>query len=172
MSRQSASKEAKLDGGDGSELVVTSLPLPYERAEDSLPDVMRIVAGIMDELIKSGREMEGGLEALLSIGDEDWIKLAPLLGAALTKLGGALGGGELKRLAPLLLFSTTVVMTLESGDKEVKELAKVADRRDVFDEYPQHYFPILFFAGRVTYARFFPVQGLLNSVKSQMKKTA
>ena len=168
MSRASAGKEWRLDGGDGGELVVSSLPLPYERAEDSLPDVMRIVSAVMDQLFITGSKLEGGIESMLEI--EDMMKLAPLLGSALSTLGGVLGGGELKRLAPLILFSTTVVMTTETGDKETKEMYKVTDRREVFDEYPQHYFPILFFAGRVTYARFFPAKGLVTSAKS--RKTA
>jgi hypothetical protein len=43
------------------------------------------------------------------------------------------------------------------------ELGKDKDRAAVFDEHPEAFVPIVLFAGRVTFARFFPDIGRLVS---------
>lgn len=135
---------------------VTSKPLKYEKAEDLLPEIGQLIAGVFEHGAKSiGMVPEGSIKSL------DVVALASLLGPVLTTVADKLGAGTLKRLAPLLLAETEVILEV-AGSKERLELSKPGDRAKVFDEHPEHYFAILFFAGKVTFARFFPVSALLG----------
>jgi hypothetical protein len=149
---------------DLDEVQVEARPLPFEKAEDSLPDVGVIVSRIAESMSLSlGDE---GVKKLLAV-DVDTITpaqmvalLVPLLPSART-LFEQLDRGMIKRLVPALLFSTTAIAPVgENGAKERLELAKSTDRAKLFDAYPDAYFPILFFAGIVTYKRFFPASVL------------
>ncbi len=146
------SEELKLADG---KVVVTSDKLPYEKAEDILPDIMMLVARVTDRI-------KVILPRLMSLEkDEDIIAVLPLLTPAVVSVAEQMGGGTLKRLVPFILETTTVVMKDERGVPERLELMKAADRAKLFDEYPETYFRILYFAGRVTFGRFFPVRDLI-----------
>jgi len=144
---------------------VESRPLPYERAEDSLPDVGSIITRVAESLSLSLGD--DGMRKLLAV-DLDNLQPAQIVALVLPLLPTArtlfdlFGKDQLKRLAPLLLFSTIAVAPVgENGEKERLELAKAGDRAKLFDAYPDTYFAILFFAGIVTYKRFFPASALL-----------
>jgi hypothetical protein len=126
-------------------LKVTSSPLPFPRSQELLPEVGQLMALVMREL--------GSVNVKLT---DDIMTLAPALGS----LTAHLSGGTLERLAPKLLASTQVIMEDARGEKAVFDLLKEKDRNAVFDEHPEAYFPILIFAGRVTFARFFPASVL------------
>ncbi len=150
MSRDPQTLE--LEGG----LVISSRPLPFERAEDILPEVGQLIALTLDQAA-------GALSALpegTSLKGMDVVTLARLLGPVLVSVADKLGGGTLKKLAPLLLASTEFVMPDAAGVKSNYQLMKAKDRADVFDEHPEAYFPALFFAGKVTFLRFFPGSAL------------
>jgi hypothetical protein len=144
-----APQELELDG-----VAVTSIPLGWEAAEDLLPDVARIVAVIMDRASDVLEKM-GGIDSLKSLRKADVMKFVPVIGPLLSGLADQLGGGTLKRIAPLVLAGTRVVYDDAEGKKIAGELMKKADRIEFFNAHPEAYFPILFFAGKVTYARFF-----------------
>lgn len=137
------------------DLKVMCSPLPYKMAEDYLPDVALIVARVMQRLVELGMSTD-------IKGNEDIVKLAPVLGT----LAEQLGEGRLKKLVQPLLSTTVVTMTTDDGVGDY-HLIKENDRAAVFDEHPEAYFPILFFAGRTTYARFFPGSALRVFAKSQ-----
>ncbi len=134
------------------ELKVTTTPLPFPLAQELLPEIAELL-GLCGKEIFALASKSGGLGRLTQ---SDVGKLAPVLHA----MAGWLGNGRLERLTPKLLASTTVVVKLPNGTKEVKDLLKADDRTYVFDENPEWYLPILFFAGRVTFARFFPASVL------------
>jgi hypothetical protein len=122
---------------------VTSKPLPFEQSEDLIPDVLEIVGTVLSKL---------GTGSISQLFEIDTSRLGEMLvGAAAT-----LGHGRLKRIAPLLLATTSVALPDLTGAIERKELGKSADRLAVFNERPDLYFPILLFAGRVNFTRFFP----------------
>lgn len=135
--------------------------LPYEKAEDSLPDVASFVARALEQI----RDLIPAIAEFSVKGSEDvdmamvW-KLLPLFAPALVKVADQMGNGTLKRLAPLILASTEVRVPDENGKMERLELMKASDRATLFDQHPEAYFPLLFLAGKVTYGRFFPVLGL------------
>lgn len=145
------------------DVAVTCRQLPYQKAEDILPDVLKVVA----TMIQAGIS-EGVLAKLKDIkAREDVVKLLPVLVPLMRTLGDQLGDGKLKQLAPLVLASTTVEMVHpEKGERETFELHKSADRAAVFDEHPDLYLVTLFLAGRVTFSRFFSVRDLLARLKS------
>lgn len=124
-------------------LTVTSRPLTFERAQPLIPKVAQVIAIGIERL---GAVFLKGLKS-----NEDAIKLAPVFRELAEHLDG-----KLEVLAPQILFSTTVVMENIKGEKQVYELGKQKDRSEVFDEHPEIYFQALIFAGRVTFARFFP----------------
>lgn len=134
------------------DLKVTSTPLPFPRAQELLPEIAELLGLAGRELVG----LAGKAGGLSKLGAQDIGKLAPVLHSMATWLGG----GRLERLAPRILAATTVVMKLPNGEKEVKDLLKEADRNFVFDEHPDQFLPILFFAGKVTFARFFPAAAL------------
>lgn len=145
------------------DLLVTSQMLPYESAEDILPDILQIVTRAVDrvraELGPNGMALIGNLDKIKT--EEDLKTILQLMLPAFQSVADNLGNGTLKRLAPLILATTTVVMSDETGSKSKLELVKKADRATVFEAFPNAYFPILFFAGKVTFARFFSVAGLI-----------
>ena len=83
------------------------------------------------------------------------VKILPALGGLAAKLGG----GRLKRLAPQILAGTQVVFENDKGEKERAELGKSEDRSTLFESRPDLYFPCLWYAGKVTFGRFFPALG-------------
>lgn len=127
-------------------LEVTTFPLPFESAQPLIPtigEIISITIGELRPLIQSGQvkltdKLDFGVIA----------SFAPALRAVMQYLGE---NGRLEKLAPKLLATTVVVM---NGERY--ELVKEKERKAVFDDHPDIYFPTLFLAGRVTYARFFP----------------
>jgi hypothetical protein len=101
---------------------------------------------------------DAGLAKFIKLADnaENLMSLLLPLLPTLRTLFEQLGEGRLKKLVPLLLFSTTAVAPNEAGIKENHELGKAADRARLFDLYPESYWPTVIFAGAVTYKRFFP----------------
>lgn len=131
---------------------VTSQPLPFPKAQALLPEVAELIGLIAREagdLIGQGK---------IDIKKEDIAKLIPVLAS----VAAFFGQGRLERLAPRIMAATTVVMPDEGGEMSNYELGKEKDRDYVFDEQPELYFQILFFAGKVTFARFFPVSALVG----------
>jgi hypothetical protein len=137
-------------------LTVSSQPLPFEKAEDILPEIGQLIAMVMERAAGA----LANLPAAVTLKSMDVVTLARLLGPVLASVADKLGGGTLKRLAPLVLASTTVVYTDATGAKAAAAMMKASDRADVFNEHPEAYFPILFFAGKVTFYRFFPGSAL------------
>lgn len=143
---------------DDGQVIVTSEALAYEPAEDLLPDIMGIVTGALDRiapLLASGEIS----------GTDDVIKLAPALGGLVSQLSG----GRLKALVPKILAGTSVVMPGADGQKIKYDLVKKDERAACFEARPHNYFPILFFAGKVTFGRFFPVSA--QRAKDSLKGT-
>jgi hypothetical protein len=128
---------------------VTSQPLPFPQAEALLPEVGELLALMAQEL---GDALSSGKINL----KDDVMKLAPVLG----KVSQFFGGGRLQKLSPRILACTTIVMPDMKGELANYELSKEKDRTYTFDEQPELYFPTLFFAGRVTFQRFFPASVL------------
>lgn len=162
-------KEPKTETIEG--LKVTSMPLPFAQAEPMLPEVGQFLALVFEELARAldGIDLKaifGGVEG--GKLDIRKINLGMISGATIGKLGGVmrtaaihLGEGKLSRLAPKLLATTTVVFADPiTGEREIKDLSKTKDREVVFDEHPAAYLPIVFFAGRTTFLRYFSVAAL------------
>ena len=146
-------------------LTVTCTRLKYEAAEDILPEVLGIFIGALEKALQGIGALEGGLENLSmesfgSLKKADVSKWIHVLAPILSKMFAQLGHGELKRLAPLIMAETEVVMEVESGVKERHLLSSAKDRAKVFEAHPEAYIPILIYAGKVTFARYFPVAGL------------
>jgi hypothetical protein len=129
-------------------LKFTSQPLPFPAAQALLPEVALIVSIAAREL--GPAFLKGKLK------DVDITALLP----GLVPVVEHFGQGRLERLAPKLLASTTVVMADLKGDLIRYELLKESDRNAVFEERPDAFLPALFFAGRVTFERFFPASAL------------
>lgn len=126
-------------------LKFTSQPLPFPAAQALLPEVALIVS-------IAARELGPAFLKGQSLKDVDIAALLP----GLVPVVEHFGQGRLDRLAPKLLASTTVVMPDLNGELTRYELLKEADRNAVFEERPDVFLPALFFAGRVTFERFFP----------------
>lgn len=159
-------KSIELDG-----LTIESRPLPYTNAEDIQPDVYGLLVKVVKRLVDTmGVAGVQRLAAVASDENATGPQVAAMLIAALPALEtlfDQLRGGELKRLAPLVLASTTVVMANpDTGKKERYELSKLQGRSDVFDEHPSIYWVAIFHAGRTTFARFFPGAGLAGLLAS------
>lgn len=140
---------------------VTCVPLPYERAEDILPEVAQLITLVMERITSSVSTMPEAQQAVLmaqlkDLKKADVMTLARILAPTISAVADKLGNGGLKHLAPLLMATTQVVMADASGTKATYSLMKPAERGEVFNEHPEAYFPILLFAGKVTFARFFP----------------
>jgi len=140
---------------------VTIEALPFERATDILADVQLIVTktleagiGSIIPLFRSGKlKLDAdGIQKILPV-------IMPSLSAATRELADRAQHGMtmLKWLEPKLLETVTVVMADEKGVKEHKQLMLAADRAVVFDAHPSAYYPIMFIAGRLSFARYFPV---------------
>lgn len=156
---------------EGATVEVTELP--WEKSEDLLPEVWQLVSvvfekmrghaqalALLEDVLKdhAQEEMSAAMPALLP-------KLLPMLTEAANAIGEKLGNGRLKALAPQLLSSTKVILAdPETGQKERCELAKAEDRAKVFETYRYLYLPLLFLAGKVTYAPFFSGNALPKSL--------
>lgn len=142
---------AKIEELDLYNAKIECTPLPYERAEDLLPDVAQIISRAFDQVSPQLAELvqDGGFDK------EDPKALMALL-PAISGILQQLGGGKLKALAPRLLATTTITLTNDAGEKERHDMVSKDDRARCFDARPDVYFPALFFAGKVTFARFFP----------------
>lgn len=162
-------RDPKTDTIEG--LKVTSMPLPFAQAEPMLPEVGQFLALVFEELAKAVDGVD--LKAMMGASeggkfDIRKINLGTISGATLGKFGAAartaavhLGDGKLSKLAPRLLATTTVVFVDPiTGEREIKDLSKAKDREVVFDECPAAYLPIVFFAGRTTYERYFSAAAL------------
>lgn len=143
-----------LDFDDGA-IRVTTEQLCYEDAEDLLPEVMDIIGGAFEHFAALVTDGEVNVTA------DDIVKLTPILGTLAKKIGG----GRLRQLAPRILKTTSVLMPDPAGGKQNLHLVKKEDRAIVFETRPDIYFPILWFAGKVTFGRFFPA-----SVRGALKK--
>lgn len=131
-----------------SELKFTSRPLPFPQAQELLPEVAHIVALAFEKL---GAAVAGGVK-----GEDDVLALLP----ALVPIVEHFGQGKLTKLSSKLFLCTSVVMADHRGESTNFELGNEKHRTEVFDDYPEAYLPALFFAGRVTYERFFPAAAL------------
>jgi hypothetical protein len=132
-------------------LRVTSTPLSFSASQPLIADVAEFMSVAAKEL---GPVMtSGAIKVTDDLGDPKVMAaLAPVLGG----VAKFFGAGRLEKLAPKVMATTVVVMQSPRGELENYELGKEKDRNLVFDEHPEAYFPILFFAGRVTFQRFFP----------------
>lgn len=128
-------------------LSVTSSPLPFPKAQELIPDIMKIL-GLLGASVMP--LVKGGLKTT-----DDVMKLGPVIAA----LGNYLADGKLEWLAPKILASTVVI-----ADGEKYELLKDQERNNFFNEHPEAFIPMLVFAGRITFARFFPERGLLGGL--------
>lgn len=149
---------------------IQSRPLPYTRAEDLQPDIYGLVVKVVKRLVDTlGIDRVQKLAAAAMDENASGEQIAAIVVSilpALDTLFDSLRGGELKRMAPLILFSTAVVFpNIETGAKQREELALVAGREAVFDVHPELYWVCLFHAGRVSFARFFPGKGLAGFLK-------
>lgn len=142
-------------------LEVTALPLPFSQAEPLIPEVGVFLALVLEELAKA---LEGvDIKALLGDGKSFDLKTVNLDKLKVDKLAAAmrtamihLGDGKLAKLAPKIMASTSVIVADMAGEPIRRELGKAKEREMVFDEHPEAYLPILWFAGRVTFQRYFP----------------
>lgn len=148
----------------------TTTPLAYKIAEDHLAEVALITTKVFDRAMQ---EVDPSIAASLvnkkpeDITPAELLKLLPAIAPIAMAVFGELGNGVLKRLAPVIFSTTVAIVTDEQGTFEKRELLKESDRALLFDEHPETYFAALFFAGRVTYGRFFPVADLLAKVKAK-----
>lgn len=137
---------------------IISEALPFESAEDLLPEVVQIVGAAFEAI---GPAMASG--ALKS--DDDAYKLLPLLPG----LAARLGNGRLRALAPKILAGTQVLMD-DDEDQAKYDLVSKQDRTDCFDARPDLYLACLFHAGRVTFGPFFSARGLLGKPQEKAKE--
>jgi hypothetical protein len=133
---------------DGRTAEIISEALPYEQAEDLLPEIVGIVGAAFDAIAPA-------IASGVISGEDDVVKLLPLLPG----LAGKLGGGRLRQLSPRILAGTQVLV--KGGDAEKYDLCNKSERADCFDARPQLYLACLFHAGRVTFGPFFSARGLL-----------
>lgn len=129
-------------------LKFTAQPLPFPQAQSLLAEVGMLLSLVVREL---GPAVARGIKST-----DDVTVMLPVLVPVMEHLGQ----GRLERLAPKLLACTTVVVPDITGALTRHELMKEADRNAVFDDYPETYLPALFFAGKVTFGRFFPGSAL------------
>lgn len=149
-------------------LRVTSQPLPFVQAEPLLADVGQFIALALEELAKV---LDGvDIKALFPADGQPFDARKINLGSAqVSKFGTALrtaafhlGEGRLAKLAPRIMATTYVDLPDMAGEIQRRDLGKAKDRELVFDEHPEAYLPILWFAGRTTFARYFPVAALIG----------
>ena len=140
---------------------VHTSPLPYEKAEDLLPDVAEIVARGFDQVSPELAQLVH-TDGLTKEDPRMMLILLPAISGILRQLGG----GKLKTLVPRLLLTTQVHLKNEAGETEKFELISKDDRAKCFDARPDIYFQTLWHAGKVTFARFFPAIGQRAEKKS------
>lgn len=154
---------------------VKCTPLPYKTAEDNLPEVGEIVTTVFQRAIgEVDPSIVGAIKSKRpeDLTIEDLVKLLPALGPVATSVFRGLQNGVLHKLAPALFSSVIVTATNEKGELEKYELIGEGRRGEFFDEHPETYFPIFFFAGVTTYSRFFPVRDLAAKLKAATEKRA
>lgn len=144
----------KYEETEVGDLKVTTTPLPFNASQPMLPEVAEFI-GIAAQHI-------GPLLASGVISSMDKLvdpKVISQLAPVLVDIGKYFGSGRLDRLAPKVLATTTVIMKVPGGELETFELGKGKQYQAVFDEHPEAFLSILFFAGKVTFSRFFPGLG-------------
>lgn len=132
--------------------------LPFEKAEDLLPEVVEIFGGLFDRVLPL--IASGGLAA-----DDDVMRLLPLL-PAIPALAGRLGGGRLSGLAARVLIGTTVITAPPGGEKAKYDLTNRDERLACFEARPDLYLRCILLAIKVTFARFFPGIGRAKGKKT------
>lgn len=153
---------------------LTCRPLPFEKAADKLAEVGAFVSRLTSSLTLTLGD--DGLRKLLSLTDgaptgiDILPALLPLLPTIQT-LFDQLGAGKLREYEAALLYSSVAVAPDENGVKQKHELATLADRVSLFELYPESYIPTLFFAGAVTYKRFFPGSALFAFAQRSKAKS-
>jgi hypothetical protein len=159
-------------------LKVTALPLGFQSAEPLIPEVGQFIGLVLEEIAKAFEGVDikafianlsanGSADGKIDIGKVDVTKLLGAAGLKPDKFATAirtafthLSDGKLSRLAPKILAATCVDMPDISGEMQRRDLSKSKDRETVFDEHPEAYLPIVWFAGRVTFGRYFSVAAL------------
>jgi hypothetical protein len=130
-------------------LRVMCSPLAFDKSQPMIPMVfefLTVLAGCVGPMFSSG-ELKGGDE--LNLGTI--LKIAPTLGPVARFMEE---DDRLTKYSPRILAMTVVI----ANDRKY-ELVKGEDRLSLFNDYPQAFFPILIFAGTVTFKRFFPGTG-------------
>lgn len=148
-------------------LKVRCRPLKHAQSKPLLPDIADLIVRLVKALVKLVGT--GAVDGLLTGNAQQDAKQLPTLfellrKADVEKVLELLDPTDAKILLDILirhdatLLSGTIVVMPHpmTGQLENYELAKDKDRSDVFDDHPEAYLPILVFAGRVTYERFFP----------------
>lgn len=123
------------------------------------------------ESLSCDGDVEVTTEALAYETAEDLLpEVMAILGGGnnLSNFAAQLGGGKLKRLAPQILATTSVVMSI-AGEKLKFDLVKKEDRATVFEARPDIYFKVLTHAAKVTFGPFFP--GVVLGQKDSPKDT-
>lgn len=130
-------------------LKVTSQPLEFPTAQALVPEVGEFIA-------RAGRELGVAIVAGIK-GSDDIARLLPSLDpVAIRSLLETI-----TKHAKTVLATTVVAIADVKGDLTNRNLADDKDRLYVFNERPDVFIPIVIFAGRVTFARFFPAIDLL-----------
>lgn len=131
---------------------VRCTPMPLPQAEELIPEIVEFVALMLKEITKGDGAVS--LQQLLNpeVGEIDLERIA----SALMVGGSFLAGGRLARLAPKLFATCAVALPDLDGVISWRELSKESERTKALDECAHAYFPILFFAGRINFKRFFP----------------
>jgi hypothetical protein len=143
-------------------LMVKAQPLLFSAAKPLLPDVGEFIARLA---VEARQAIASGIVPLelLNLKRGATPTLEDLKKLDLWKLIDRLDPTRVRGLLEVLtkhdikiMSCTIVVMPGDEGELENHELSKEKDRNAVFDAHPEAYIPILLFAGRVTFSRFFP----------------
>ena len=104
---------AKIETLELEDAEVQTAPLPYEKAEDLMPDIGEIVSRGFDQVSPElARLIQSGEIKLDKDDPKMLLVLLPAIGGVLRQLGG----GKLKAIAPRILATTSVVVKTESGE--------------------------------------------------------
>lgn len=146
--------------------------LPFDKATDILPEVFQVVSRTLEAgiaavvpLLKSGKLRIIATDPLTGkakLDGDGLAKLIPLLAPTLVAISNEIGAPRngtsmLKFLEPKLFAESSATFTNERGEKERVDLIDGKDRARVFDAHPSTYLLALFLAGKLTFARYFPV---------------
>lgn len=146
--------------------------LPFEKATNMLADVFQIISKTLDAgiakvigLFKSGQFgdlISTDEDGKAKLNPEAIARLLPVLMPVLVTVSGELAANKdglsmLKWLEPRLLENSQATMRNEKGAKERLDLIDAEDRAKLFDAHPSAYLLALFLAGKLTFARYFPV---------------